>query len=139
MDESTNTEMQWKVCPAQLQPWKGACAWISILGTVIIIFEVNPIAGIGSLAFLLGTLGTFIFPTAFTLDSKGIHAKYTISAKYYTWEQVRRAMFFKDSCILSTRKKQTLIGGSGMRVYFGNQATQISQTIKSHLNEGITT
>ena len=139
MEEMPQVELKWKVCPAALQPWKGALAWLAIVGTVIMIFDVNPIAGIGALAFLLSTLGTFIFPTVFTIDDKGIHAKHTISAKYYPWEQVRRAIFFKDSCTLLTRKKPTLIGGSGMRVMFDNQATQITQTIKSHLLEGTTT
>ncbi len=139
MEETAQVEMKWKVCPAQLQPWKGALAWLSIFGTVIMIFDINPIAGIGSLAFLLSTLGFFIFPTTFTIDSEGIHAKYTISVKYYSWEQIRRAIFFKDSCTLFTRKKPTLVGGSGMRVLFGNQATQITQIIKSHLLEGTTT
>ena len=103
------------------------------------IFDVNAIAGIGSLVFLLSTLGTFIFPSTFTIDSEGIHAKHTISAKYYTWEQVRMAKFFSDSCTLFSRKKVSLLGSNGMRVFFGKQAEDVISTIKSHLLEGTAT
>ncbi|MBC8522611.1 hypothetical protein H8D29_01660, partial [PVC group bacterium] len=63
MEEVTPVEIKWKVCPATVQPWKGACAWITIIVTVVIIFDVNAIAGIGSLVFWLGILGVFIFPS----------------------------------------------------------------------------
>ena len=138
MEEVAPVEMKWKVCPATLQPWKGAIAWLIITGTVVIIFDVNAIAGIGALAFWLGSLGIFIFPSTYTIDAKGIHAKYPLSAKYYSWEQVRRTKFFNDSCCLFTRKKPS-IAGNGMRIFFGNKGATISEAIKSHLPEGVST
>jgi hypothetical protein len=138
MEETAPVEMKWKVCPATLQPWKGALAWLAIIGTVVMIFDVNAIAGISTLVFWLGTMGIFIFPSTYTIDSKGIYAKHPLSAKYYTWGQVRRTKFFNDSCYLFTRKKASVVG-SGMRVFFGNQGKQISSAIKGYLSEDIAT
>jgi hypothetical protein len=138
MEETVQSEVKWKVCPAAVHPWKGVIAWLVIIGTVVMIFDVNAIAGIGSLAFWLGTFGVFIFPSTYTIDAKGIYAKYPLSSKYYSWEQVRRTKFFNDSCYLFTRKKPSIVG-HGMRIFFGNQGTQISEVIKAHLPEGVAT
>ena len=136
MEKVSPVEMQWKVCPATLQPWKGVCAWLTILGTVIIIVDVNAVAGIGALAFWLGTVGIFIFPSTYTIDAKGIYAKYPLNSKYYTWEEVRRTKFYNDSCYLFTRKKASVVG-SGMRIFFGNQGVRITAVIKSHLRQDV--
>lgn len=138
MEETAPIEMKWKVCPAAVQPWKGVVAWLVIIGTVLLIFDVHAIAGIGVLVFWIGTLGIFIFPSKYTIDDKGIYAKYPLSSKYYTWEQVRRTTFFNDSCYLFTRKKASVVG-SGMRIFFGNQGKQITSAIKSHLGDGVAT
>jgi len=138
MEEVHQNEMKWRVCPAQLQPWKGACAWFVIVAVGVTIIDTNLYVGISSLVFMLIALAPFIFPSNFIIDAEGIHAKYPLTSKYYTWDQVRRAIFFKDSCALFTRKKPSSTG-PGMRIFFNKQADNIVIAIKSHLREDVAT
>jgi hypothetical protein len=131
--------LTWKVCPATLHPWKGVCAWLTIIGTAIVIVDTNLIIGICSFVFLLITLAPFIFPSTFTINAEGILANYPLHKKYYSWRQIKKARFLQDSCALFHTRNRSWITGSGMHVLFGTQSREITPAIKTHLAEDVIT
>lgn len=137
MEENCTDELTWKVCPATLHPWKGVGVWLLLVGTAIVVLDTNLIVGVCSIAFLLVTLATFMFPSTYTIDDDGIRANYPLHRKEYSWGQIKQARFLNDSCTLFDTSKRSWMSGSGMHVYFGRQTKEIAPEIKSHLSEGI--
>ena len=140
MEEVAPVEMKWKVCPAMVYPKKAFFGLLLIVIVGFLISTTSLILGICLSAVLIATQANFLFSSTFTINELGIEAKYPISKKKYTWEQVRRVKFFKESCYLFTRKKPSnLDGWSGMAVFYHNQQEKIVPVIKSHLREGTKT
>lgn len=140
MEEVAPVETKWKICPAMVYPKKAFFGWLLIVIVAFLISSTSLILGICLSAVLIATQANFLFSSTFTINEQGIEAKYPISRKKYTWEQVRRVKFFKDSCYLFTRKKPSnLDGWSGMSVLYLDQRDNIVPVIKSHLLEGTMT
>ena len=140
MEEMDPNEMQWKVCPAKLHPKKAVFAAIFILLVCALISTSGIVLGLCMAGVLFGTQAIFFFTTTYTIDDKGLVAKFPIRKKQYTWEQVRRVKFFKEACFLFTRKKPSNMDGwTGITVMYGDKQEEVVAAIKTHLSEGVAT
>jgi hypothetical protein len=98
------------------------------------------VLGICLTAILIATQAVFFFTTTYTIDKKGLVAKFPIRKKQYTWEQIRRVKYFKEACFLFTRKKPSNMDGwTGITVMYGDKRDEVIRVIKSHLLEGTAT
>jgi hypothetical protein len=139
-NETPIEEITWSVRPAKLHPKKAAFALVVDIGFGALIASNSLILGICMTGVLVGTQATFLLTTHFTLSKEGVRAKYPFRTKYYTWEQIRRAKFFKEACYLFTRKKPSnLDGWSGIAVFYGEDRNQIVSTIKARLGPEVVT
>ena len=137
MEAKEPVEMQWKVCPAKLHPKKAIWASILIVAVGIAIASSGILLGIALVGVLIATQAIFFFTTAYTIDEKGLVAKFPLRKKQYSWEQVRRVKFFKEACFLFTRKKPSNMDGwTGISVMYGDKREEVIAAIKSHLHEG---
>ena len=133
-------EISWSVRPASLHPKKAAFALFVDFGFGALIASNNILLGICMTAVLIGTQATFLLTSKFTLTDTGIKAKYPFRTKHYTWEQIRRAKFFKEACYLFTRKKPSnLDGWSGIAVFYGEDREGIESAIKARLGSEVAT
>jgi len=140
MEESTKTEMKWKICPAKMYPKKAVIGWVIIIGLGLAIASTNIILGLCLTAVLIATQATFLFPSTFSITDDGVIAIYPIRRKHYSWSQVRRVKFFKDVCYLFSRKKPSnLDGWSGMALFYEENREDVIQAIRDHLREGVAT
>ena len=135
MDEkTTNSEMEWSVCPAKMYTKRAVFGWLIIVLFGGVIVTTNLILGICMAAVLIATQATFLFSTRFTISEDGLLAKYPIRTKFCAWKQIRRANFLKEACFMFTRKKPSnLDGWTGMTVFYGENRDEIIAAIKSHL------
>ncbi|MBC8202947.1 MAG: hypothetical protein H8E91_03875 [Planctomycetes bacterium] len=137
-DITTTKEIKWSVRPAKMHPKKAVFALLVDLGFGALIASNSLILGICMTAVLIGTQATFLFTSKFTISEAGVKAKYPARTKYYTWEQIRRAKFFKEACYLFTRKKPSnLDGWSGIAVFYGEDRDKIVAAIKSRLSSEV--
>ncbi len=133
-DKKTTEEIKWTACPAKNHPRKAVFAWCIILLCGSLIITTNLVLGLCMIAVLVGTQSTFLFTTRFTISEDGLKAKYPLRTKFYTWEQIRRATFFKEACFLFSRKKPSnLDGWSGIAVFYGADQDKIVAAIKARL------
>lgn len=140
MEAKAPIEMQWKVCPAKLHPKKALWAALFIFAIGFAIASSGFVLGLALGAVLVGTQSIFFFTTTYTINAKGLFAKFPIRKKQYTWEQVRRVKFFKEACFLFTRTKPSNMDGwSGITVMYGDKQDEVIAAIKSHLLEGTAT
>ncbi|MBC8202000.1 MAG: hypothetical protein H8E86_08130 [Planctomycetes bacterium] len=140
MEVKEPVEMQWRVRPAKLHKTKAIWASIFIVAVGLAIASSGILLGIALVGVLVGTQAIFFFTTAYSIDEKGLVAKFPLRKKQYSWEQVRRVKFFKEACILFTRKKPSnLDGWTGITVMYGDNRDEVIRSIKSHLLEGTAT
>ncbi len=140
MEAKEQVKMQWKVCPAKLHPTKAVWASIFILVVGFAIASSGILLGIALAGVLVGTQAIFFFTTTYTIDEKGLVAKYPIRKKQYSWDQVRRVKYFKEACFLFTRKKPSNMDSwSGISVMYGDKRDEVIAAIKSYLHEGTVT
>jgi hypothetical protein len=140
MEETAQNALQWKICPAKMYPKKAVFGWILILVVGFLISTTSIVLGICLTAILIATQAVFFFTTTYTIDKKGLVAKFPIRKKQYTWEQIRRVKYFKEACFLFTRKKPSNMDGwTGITVMYGDKRDEVIRVIKSHLLEGTAT
>jgi len=140
MEERAPIEMQWKSCPAKMYPKKAFLGWFIIALVGFFISTTSIVLGIGLTAILIATQATFLFTSSFAITCEGVVANYPIRKKQYAWEQVRRVKFFKDACLLFSRKKASKLDGwSGITLFYGENRDAVVSAIKSHLLEGTAT
>ena len=141
MDEQKqHEELRWRVSLAKMYPKKAVLGWTVILIVGILISSTSILLGVGLTIVLIATQATFLFPSTFVISHRGILAKYPIRKKFYSWDHIRRASFFKDACYLFRRKKPSnLDGWTGLAVFYGDKRDEIVVAIKSHLREDVAT
>ena len=141
MDElKQQEELKWRVSLAKMYPKKAVLGWTIILVVGILISSTSILLGVGLTIVLIATQATFLFPSTFVIYQRGILANYPIRKKFYSWDHIRRALFFKDACYLSRRKKSSIFDGwTGLAVFYGDKREEVVDAIKSHLREGVAT
>ena len=138
MESDASHELKWRSCPAKAYPKKALFGWCAILFCAFLIVTTNIILGICLTAVLIATQANFFFSSTFTVSEDGIIAKYPLRTKRFSWEQVKRAQFFKDACFMFTRKKPSALDGwSGMAIYYFDNRDDVVPTLKEHLVEGV--
>lgn len=134
MDDSYSNEFTWSVRPASLHPKKAVFAWVLIFVVGALMASVSLLLGICSVILLIATQATFLFPTRFSIDEVGLHAKYPIQKKRFKWTSVRRVMFGREGCCLFARKKASILDGfSGLPVFYGVCKEEVESAIKTYL------
>jgi len=137
-DKTPIEEITWSVRPANSHPKKAAFALLVDFGFGALIASNSLILGICMTGVLIGTQATLLLTSHFTISESGVKAKYPVRTKYYKWEQIRRAKFFKEACYLFTRKKPSnLDGWLGIAVFYGKDRDGIVTTIKARLGSEV--
>ena len=140
MEEREQIELQWKSCPASMHPNKALLAWFVISVVAVAICSNSIILGIALTALLIATQAGFLFPTKYSITEDGLQAKSPLRSKFHTWDKIRRASFFKETCCLFTRAKPSCLDGfSAIAVFYGPNRDEVVAALKSHLREDIPT
>jgi hypothetical protein len=140
MEEREPIELHWKSCPASMHPSKAALAWFVIAMVAVVVSSNSIILGILLTALLIATQGAFLFPTKYSITTDGLMAKSPMRRKFYTWDKIRRATFFKEVCCVFTRVNPSCIDGwSAMSIFYGPNRDEVVAALKSHLREDVAT
>ena len=128
--------LEWSVWPARERPWAAAVllASLAVLGVLIAQGTGDRVLGIAAPLFVLGSVGSFVAKTHYTLTPETIEVRALGVARARPWSEMRRATVDRGGVFLSPFEKRSWLEAyRGVRLPFGGNRDQVVAFVEAKL------
>jgi hypothetical protein len=128
--------LEWSVWPARERPWAAAVllASLAVLGVLIGQGTGDRVLGIAAPLFVLGSVGSFVAKTHYTLTPETIEVRALGVARARPWSEMRRATVDRGGVFLSPFEKRSWLEAyRGVRLPFGGNRDQVVAFVEAKL------
>jgi hypothetical protein len=129
-------ELAWSVWPARNRPLAAAVvlAGAAVLGALIRKGTGDGVLAVAGPAFVLASLGSFLFPSRYLLTSETLEVRTAGVARVRPWSEVRRMEVDAAGVFLSPFERPTWLEAyRGVRLAFGGNRDQVLAFVEARL------
>ena len=128
----------WRAHPARQRPAAAVFA-AGVIAAMVAACALVANAWWAALAvvLLVVPLKGFFFPSRFTIDQRGVTARYLLRTRRYAWSEIRRFCHDRHGVYLSTRSQPSRLDAyRGMHLLFGSSREEVLRRIRARLAGG---
>lgn len=133
------TALTWTAWPARERPLAAAVIMASlvILGLLVARATGDRVLGVAAPAFVLFSLSSFLFPTAYRLTDETLEVRSLGVARQRPWSEMRRMSVDRTGVFLSPFERRSWLEAyRGVRLLFGGNRDQVVAFVEARLAKG---
>ncbi len=131
--------LSWTAWPARERPLAAAVLVGSavVLGVLVARGTQDAVLGVATPLFVLASLSSFLFPTAYRLTEDAVEVRSLGVARVRPWTEMRRMTVDRTGVFLSPFERRSWLEAyRGVRLLFGGNRDQVVAFVEARLKSG---